>query len=369
MFRRAVLLFAILFFASACSNPLATNDGATIRTQLIRLPGELPMSPSFDPGVSLESGNMPGPAWSSAIEIESFSAPIRAVYLEGPEDAFSMIYECDADSNDGCLVDLAGPALQDLLSASPVSARAGRYDEVVVSTCENEGGYTAYVSGSVSLQGQSYVTKSVGVLGTGGAAEGVAIEYSGCARSYPIPEPLIVSDSAGQEIAFKLYFDIRDIAWASLGGADTQNGWIPGGCAGPMPDGQSDDPYLCAGYPDVAGLVDDTPPELERYRVNGGATIGLIFQAGTDQFIGGYTRRYFEDGSPASPGFTADTPVELFTANEDQTYTLKTFGGSGEGGGPVGHYLTIESFVRDTHDGVAWDYSGNAFEYVILRLQ
>jgi hypothetical protein len=103
--------------------------------------------------------------------------------------------------------------------------------------------------------------------------------------------------------------------------------------------------------------------------MNGAATIGLIFQAGTDQYIGGFTRRYFEAGASASPGFTADTPVESFVANGDETYTLRTFGGSGEGGGPVGHYLTIESFVRDSHDGVALDYEGDPFAYAIVKLQ
>jgi hypothetical protein len=182
-------------------------------------------------------------------------------------------------------------------------------------------------------------------------------------------QPLVVADSAGEDIAFKLYFDIRDLAWASLGGADTQGGWIPGGCAGPMPDGVSDSPYLCAGYPDVAGLVDDQTPDLERYRINGGATLGLIFHAGTDEFIGGFTRRYFVEGQPSNAGFSADTPVESLTANGDGSYTLMTYGGSSEGGGPVGHYLTMNSFMRDTHDGMAQSYQGTEFTYSVIRLQ
>ena len=317
------------------------------------------------PATTAQPGDYP---WSSDIEIAAFETPIRAIWLEG-EGAQALIYECVEDSNDGCLVDLAGPALQDLLGAETVNIDAGTYTEVAVSTCEQEGGYTGYLTGTVNLEDETWVTKTDGVLGTEGEAEPVAMEFSGCMRTYPVPEPVMVADTLVEDVSFRLYFDIRDLAWASLGTQATEGGWIPGGCAGPQPGGASDVPYLCVAYPDVAGVVDDRTPEIERYRINDGATLGLIFHGTSGAFIGGFTRRYFEEDRLGEPGFTADTPVEGFVDNGDETFRVYTFGTSGAGGAPVGHYLDMPAFVRETHGGLALDFDGNQFTYEATRIE
>ncbi len=364
----ALTIVGFTLIGLACSDSSGPGDGPSIRAELIRLPGSAaPAAQAVGIAASVTEAN--AISWSSEMEIASFESPIRAIWLEGDGGAMSMVYECDADSNDDCLVDLAGPALQDLLAAEPVTAVAGTYTEVSVSTCEDEGQYQAYVTASVTVGGQAYVTNSQDVLVAGGTAEPVSVVFSGCQRRYPIPNPLVIEDTAGATIEFKLYFDIREIAWASLGDPETMTGWIPGGCAGPSPGGQTSSPYLCAAYPDVAGVVDNVTPVIERYRINDGATIGLIFQGGSGDFIGGFTRRYFAEGVPASPGFTADTPVEEWTDNGDGSYRLTTYGTSSEGGSPVGHYLTIESFVRDTHAGTALDFGGNSFPYQAVRIE
>jgi hypothetical protein len=368
----ALSMLAVALVGSGCAEQGTTGpaDGAgpTITTQLLRLPGSAAaMSSVAGASLSGQAVAAPSPyAWSSAVAISAFRSPIRGISLEGSGQTVE-IYDCEADSNDGCLVDLAGPALQNLLSATPVQIPAGTFDAVRIYTCKEEGTYQAELTGSVTLDGTAYVTRSAGVLDTAGAAEPVAIEYAGCARLYVLPTPLVVEDTAGAPIAFKLYFDIRDLAWASLGGDETAGGWIPGGCAGPRPEGGANQPYLCTGYPDVAGVVDSVPPVIERYRLNDGATLGLIFQA-SGAFIGGFSRRYFETGLNANPGFNADTPVETWTDNGDGTYAIATFGGTGPGGGPVGHYLSIAAFQRQDHTGNATDFQGNVFPYTAVRI-
>ncbi len=364
------LTFVLAFLAAgmaACEDSTGPDGGASIRPQLIRLQGAA-QAPAAQASFAMQDQAVSGDyAWSSDIDIQSLETPIRAIWLEGDENTeMAMVYECEADSNDGCLVDLAGPALQDLLGASSVTIDAGSYDQVTVSTCEEEGGYTTYLTGSVNLNGRDMVTKESGVLGADGDAEAVALQFSGCTRSYPIPEPVMVADTLGEAIDFKLYFDIRDIAWASTGDANTNGGWIPGGCAGPQPGGNEPAPYLCVAYPDVAGVVDDQLPVIERYRINDGATLGLIFQASNGGFIGGFTRRYFQEDMMAEPGFTADVPVEGFVDNGDSTYRIFTFGG---GGAVNGHYLDMEAFVRDSHSGVALDAGGNVFQYAAVRIE
>jgi hypothetical protein len=61
---------------------------------------------------------------------------------------------------------------------------------------------------------------------------------------------------------------------------------------------------VCAAYPSIAAVEGLDLPVVERYRVNGGATIGLLFEAGTDRFVGGYFRRYLEEDQAWSPLFT-----------------------------------------------------------------
>jgi hypothetical protein len=344
------------------------ETGPTIQARLLRLPASA--AGAFGMAAPTEGARAsaaPSPyTWSSAVSIDEFRSPIRGIALQGA-DRTVTIYDCQADTNDDCLVDLAGPALQDLLAAEPVAVPPGTYDQVQIYTCRDEGGYAAYLTGTVTLDGDDYVTRAAGVLDTGAVAEPVRIEYAGCGRTYVLPAPLVIEDTAGAPIDFKLYFDIRDLAWASLGGDETAAAWLPGGCAGPRPEGGANLPFLCTGYPDVAGVVDSLTPVIERYRLNGGATLGLIFQA-AGPFVGGFTRRYFESGLAANPGFNADTPVQDWADNGDGTYQLATFGGTGPGGAPVGHYLTIAAFRRASHSGSATDSQGNVFAYDAVRI-
>ena len=52
-----------------------------------------------------------------------------------------------------------------------------------MSTCEEEGEYTAYVTGTVAIDGADYRTKTQDVFDTAGVSEAVSIVYSGCQRT------------------------------------------------------------------------------------------------------------------------------------------------------------------------------------------
>src|SRR3954470_16741296 len=187
----------------------------------------------------------------------------------------------------------------------------GQYDYVFVKTCEDsEGSYRTAVTGSVELDGKTWYTRPGSVLDTVGPAAAVAITSNGCGRTYALPHPVRITDSLGATVDFKLYFDIQELAYAALGTPKTGQAWTPGNCAGDRPSEMdpTSPPFLCIGYPDVSGIIDTASAVLERYRINGGATMGLFFAA-DDSPIGGYTRPFFTEGVLADPGFRAIMPL------------------------------------------------------------
>ena len=344
------------------------GHGAAVRAQLYRLPGGTPAS-GLRAAPRVEAASPSGPPWSSNLSITSFQVPIRSVWLVDSTGGGPEIYRCAAGSNDGCLVDLAGPALQDLLGAAPTTVSQGTYTAIAVATCMDETTYQALLTATVPVGGVTYGTSAASALDTA-AAEPVRLTYHGCVRRYQLAAPLVIGDSAGAPVSVKLYFDIRDVAWASPGSADpygpasVQAAWLPSGCSGPNP-GLSTvaAPFVCAGYPDVAATVDTLVPVVERYRINGGATIGLIFQASSGAFIGGYTRRWFVEGAPSDPGFIADVPVERLVPNGDGSYLLDTWDGV-----MAGSWFSAPAFRRESHSGTAINAAGQTFGYAAVRL-
>ena len=121
---------------------------------------------------------------------------------------------------------------------------------------------------------------------------------------------------------------------------------MPGGCAGDRPgagdrpDSTHTGPFICTGYPDVAGLMDSLAPVEERYRINGGATFGLFFTALPDQALTGYTRRFF-------------------------TYQLDSFGGLPDWHVP---YFSTSAFRRSDHTGTYTTANGPGGSYTAVKL-
>lgn len=289
------------------------------------------------------------PHWSSDMNVSSLRVPIKQISLHSASfDHEADIYTCRG-SNDECLVELAGTAFQDALDAAPATVEMGEYAYVFVKTCEDgEGQYTSYVSGDVSLDDHTWYTQTASVLDTAGPAAPVAVVHSGCGRTYALPHPLRITDSLGSQVSFKLYFDLQSIAYAALGSRATGDAWSPGGCTGDRPQTDGAPPFVCIGYPDVSGIIDSLPVSLERYRINNGAVIGLFFTA-DDIPVGGYTRKWFQEGAPWTGGFEAVMPIRDLSKNADGTLSLAEFGGGDRG--MVGSEFQVTSFPRETHDG------------------
>lgn len=308
-----------------------------------------------------------GPFYSSEMQITSLRVPMLQIALEG--DRHATIYECAHERPDDCSIDLAaGNALDDLLDGAPASIEPGTYHTVRIYMCPGtETGYTAYLAASVTLDGQRYVTDAASASGmtAGDEAGEVGVTYTGCSAEYDLPVPVTVAE--GDAIDLRLYFDMRSIAWASLGDSYTANTWIPSGCTGTAGDAG---PFACMAYPNVAGTVDDVPPVVEHYLVNGLATFGMFFDS-EDRFFGGYTRRTYveRDWRYGVDAIAADTPLKAVVALEDGLYHVENFGPTTDGPGA----FATDDFQRvapgESFSGTFAANGEGAFAYVAQRLE
>lgn len=295
-----------------------------------------------------------GPSWSSDLDITTLKVPIKRISLHNASFTQSAdLYTCEG-SNSECLVEAAGETLQNELDADPVIVEKGEYRYVFVKTCEDsEGGYSSAITATVSLAGQTWHTHPTAVLDSAGPSRPLFIKTHGCGRTYALPQPLRITDSLGSEISFKLYFDTEELGYAALGSRATASAWTPGNCAGdrPLERDTASPPFLCIGYPELSGIVDTAPVSLERYRINGGATLGLFFTGGgTDLPVGGYLRRFYKEGETANPGFGAEQGIRDLRKNEDGTLYLAEFGGGMQG--LDGSGFRVYAFQRTGHSGV-----------------
>ncbi len=337
--------------------------GVQVRPQLVRAEGKVSAStaahdsrPAAKPSAA---ANVPDPTldpdlhWSSGVAITSLKVPIKQISLHSAAfDHEADLYICTG-SNEACQVEMAGTALQDALNAAPRMVEMGQYDYVFVKTCEDsEGRYQSAVTGSVTLDGRTWFTNTTSVLDTAGPAAPVAITSMGCGRTYALPHPLRITDSLGASVDFKLYFDIQELAYAAQGSRKTAQAWNPGNCTGDRPaeiDGPSP-PFLCIGYPEVSGIIDAAPAVLERYRVNGGATLGLFFMTG-DLPLGGYSRSFFTEGVLANPGFPSVMPLRDVRKNGDGTLYVDGFGPAGHAYDTDKSVFRAAAFQRADHSG------------------
>lgn len=326
--------------------------GVQVKPELVRAVGK---TAAPKPAAAKRSATAdPDLHWSSDVAITSLKVPIKQISLHNAAfDHEADIYLCSG-SNEACQVEMAGTAFQDALNASARTVEMGQYDFVFVRTCEDsEGEYRTAITGSVELDGKTWYTRSgTAVLDTVGPAAPVAITSNGCGRTYALPHPLRITDSLGASVDFKLYFDIKELAYAALGSRKTAQAWTPGNCTGDRP-AESDapsPPFLCIGYPDVSGIIDAAPAALERYRVNGGATLGLFF-ASDDSPIGGYTRQFFTEGVLSNPGFMAVMPLRDVRKNADGSLYVDGFGPGGHAYDADKSVFRAGTFRRETHAG------------------
>ncbi len=334
---------------------IGSDDGDRKRTvqvkpRLVRAEGIAAAAKTATiPTVSLE----PDLHWSSGVSISSLRVPIKQISLHSAAfDHEADLYLCSG-SSEACQVEMAGTAFQDALNAASRQVEMGQYDYVFVKTCEDsEGEYRTALTGSVPLDGKTWYTNAASVLDSVGPAAPVSITSHGCGRTYTLPHPLRITDSLGASVDFTLYFDIQELAYAALGSRKTAAAWTPGNCTGERPaeTDAASPPFLCIGYPEVSGIISAAPAVLERYRVNGGSTIGMFFTA-DDIPLGGYTRRYYTEGVRIEPGFDALMALRNVRKNSDGTLFVDGFGPGGHAYDTTMSVFRAAAFSRANHTG------------------
>jgi hypothetical protein len=303
----------------------------------------------------------------------SLLKPFRSIGLENSSNGSvaEIPAQCDpsAKNADGyCVAETTSAAAMEALFQSPppgFDLPAGTYDQAFVSHCLNEGGYSVRVKGDVYVDGTLYHTVSEALPGggpiaqlltTGGPSGYVTVPLSGCRTRYQLPAPIQID--AGKTYDYRLFFDLNDLAWASLGPSV-----LPGGCRETTGKDQS----VCMAYPDILPYIFDASVPVpstaaavsERYEIiestsppdaqkTGGLLVLLLDKSGPDaNLLAGYSRRYFSRRS-AAPAGNFDTPFKSAVPQADGTLNIETYGGSGSGA--VG-YLRFPSFKRADHFG------------------
>ncbi len=327
------------------------SSDVSVHAELVRLGGNASASPIVQTGpAATPPGTIP---WTSQVSLSSLKSPITRIEIRGSGTSDAPLYECSGLVADDCLVELNGPELSTLLSTDPVSVPVGTYDQVVVSYCGNaETEWNAYLTGTTTIGGVGYVTQTAGNLAPTGTPQPVPVRFHGCGAAFDIVPALVVSDTIAIPVVLRLYFDIRDIAYAAL--ADPTTAEAGGGIN--CTPAAATDPFVCAAYTTIVAVPGTSPPAVERYRVNDAATVGLMFELGSGRFVGGYFRRFYVEDMPWDPKFTPDSFVESLVDNGDGTYTLTQVGGA-----------VFPHWVRGDHTGSGND-RGTPFTYSAVRL-
>ncbi|HUP51808.1 MAG TPA: hypothetical protein VM198_04995 [Longimicrobiales bacterium] len=350
LFLRRILPAVLLVLLPGCGI-LGLDSDVKVRAELVRLPGESATAPV---GLArAPSAAPPAEGVTSDVTVTSLRIPITLVELRGPGGAGIVLYRCDPGPGEDCLVDLTGPALQNLITTTEVEASTGTYNEVAVGYCGAVAGivgWNAQMSAQARFDGTTYYTRVGAGLDDTGPEEPLALPVHGCGSGFPIRPELVLTEDMVETVVLRLYFDIRDIAYAAVGQPH-----LHGISCNAVTDPASS-PFVCSAYPTVVALYDGLVPTVERYRINGSSTIGLNFEASSGTFVEAYVRRYFTPGEAWNPGFTPDGFFQTLTPNGDGSYRLERSD------------VSFPSFRRETHSGTMQTTDLGPVAYTAVRL-
>jgi hypothetical protein len=315
-----------------------------------------------------------------SLSMSSLKIPIRGLVLENSQSGSrAEIFKCAADTNDGCLIEMASSnQLTDLLAAPQVKTNIGNYDTILLYHCLQEGGYTSFLNATVTDGSLTYYTHANGIVDNDStAAAAISVQSVGCLTKHTLHKEIVFVDKA--TVNLQLYLDTRNLVWMGL--SKDSPGWFANNCTGDFDfDGVANGAFVCVSNVDITGTQEAEAPVIERYLLNNFALLGLYFNGdgvanGDGSIIGGYARRFYKAGFnpaalPATDIFSPIVDFKVFTLNDDSTVTLSSF--SPEGG--TSGYLNISNFTRSavvsggTLNGSFTNEAGTLGSYSSVRI-
>lgn len=287
---------------------------------------------------------------TSALSIESLKIPVVSVAVQDG----GAVYTCSAGTTVGCMVELVGPALSNLLTGgSSGEIPEGTYNKAYVQYSPNCGGggentdknIGGTIRASYQLNGVTYYTKAESVSTTG-PAEDMKFAFSRCNNPMILPNPVTVSKDSGP-INFKLYIDLQAIAT----GTRSLPLVAPGcGAAG------ANEPGVCVSSPEISITVDQNAPTVERYLlsqtennpVSGNGCIGIVglYFTSTGEMFGGQFRSFKDESQNCSTVAIPGSAINEYSKSANGTYNL-----SDALVGTAAALSSITGFRREAHNG------------------
>lgn len=303
-----------------------------------------------------------GPVWTSFKPL-LVTLPVFEIGLIEQNGHRDAIYSCQAQSNSGCLLELSdSPKTAAILNSTVQSIAVGKtYQGAYIKTCNQGNQYFGKLNSEFVLEGQRYVTDSIGVHAseTDSAAD-LNLPGSGCSREYSFP-PIQINAESDKKLT--LFIDYQDAAWAAKGGSiESSVAWNPEYCKGANgPNGA----FVCFSYPDIGVILEEANQSgsqirLEKFRLNDMANLNLFFK--NDVPITGIMRPYYREGFSFSAAKTismANTPLKTFSALANGAYKIQTHGDL-QGSLPG---FSTDSFLRKNHNGTYQSKSGAIQNY------
>jgi hypothetical protein len=341
--RHSALLLLLAFLNPACGTWVGSpktrptspqpGDTGTVRLTLQALTGGSALT--YAPAMDLLAASDPYATW----DVVSFTPvsvilPIITIAFNG--NANGTIYNCPANTDAGCLVDIADQSQLDKI-ASSASVQAGTYTSVNVFTGVDGGnGYPVKFKGTFTTSGTTYYTAAGDVPITTDASkyDYVDVTITSGTNHFDLPNPIVVA--AGQTDDTTLYVPIEDMAAGGIGtmtqGGAKYSGLDPGSVSTEI------------GYPVVVPALTAASPKIETYilQETGTNLYGLLQLVvdGDGNVLGGITRQAYQGkDTGAIDGF--NTQIGKVTKNADGSYDLATVDSS----------LSFPAFQRANHSG------------------
>lgn len=324
------------------------------------------------------------------VNILSFKYPIASISISESDGTTTAsgansfaAYTCDKTTVDGCMVELTGNALENLLvNAKGVTAKVGTFNAVSIGMCpEGVNASDTYftLKAEVMISGVQYYTHATSGLSIDGPAVDIKIpNKGGCGSVSYLPDPLVITadglephkdvtmtatepvdTTTGKikgDVKVNLYFDLTQAALASGGITNTGAGVPTNNCLAES----AQKPYICVNFPKVIGTLDSKSPTVTRMVLNND-TIWAFYKGTSAVPFGAYQRSYRDakiyTGAVETTFMGPDFKKPVL--NTDGTYTIETYND--------GRYMKASAFKLENHSGKI-DKTGTMVDYTAVKL-